>query len=349
MIRQDMIEQRVSPTRARALAEQLAQRANTSRPIQAHSQGLSKLAEALAARSAGKEADKAEQDQRRILSGIMAGDFTTDDRIQAMQTAGIEGLDPFTQMRLQTQMSREAGAKPIEVNGQLVDPSSGRVLGDYRDQNTGEWQNAGFNANGQPLQQHSLTGEMRVAGRTDQPAPQQGMAAPDYSAVPADVADAMREEQERASKENMQVDVQLRDIDNVISKVGDAINDSGAFSTGMTGAATSRVPNSPAYNLRAAIESIKANIGFDRLQLMRDMSPTGGALGQVAVQELNALQNSIASLDPNQSEEILDKNLEKVREHYLNWRNIILESSGVTSNDVPDVGSMPNEVNWSDL
>ena len=44
-----------------------------------------------------------------------------------------------------------------------------------------------------------------------------------------------------------------------------------------------------------------SSIGFDRLQAMRDASPTGGALGQVSERELSQLNASIANLRQSQS------------------------------------------------
>ncbi len=49
------------------------------------------------------------------------------------------------------------------------------------------------------------------------------------------------------------------------------------------------------------------------------MSPTGGALGAVAVQELIALQSTVASLDQAQSPTELRKSLEKIEGHYNKW------------------------------
>jgi len=83
------------------------------------------------------------------------------------------------------------------------------------------------------------------------------------------------------------------------------------------------VEGTPAYNLASEIETIKANLGFDRLQQMRDNSPTGGALGAIAVQELVALQSTVANLDPNQSEEQLRENLGRIRGHYDRWRSVV--------------------------
>jgi len=63
-----------------------------------------------------------------------------------------------------------------------------------------------------------------------------------------------------------------------------------------------------------AINTVKANIGFDRLQEMRNASPTGGALGQVAVQELEMLQAVLGSLDPTDAN--FASNLSKVKDLY---------------------------------
>lgn len=68
--------------------------------------------------------------------------------------------------------------------------------------------------------------------------------------------------------------------------------------------------------LDTLLTTIKANIGFDKLQNMRDESPTGGALGQVAIQELIALQSSIASLDPKQGPDSLKGNLQYILDTY---------------------------------
>ena len=90
----------------------------------------------------------------------------------------------------------------------------------------------------------------------------------------------------------------------------------GLGTTGFVGAGVKLVLGTPAYDLAQKVVTIKANIGFDRLQQMRLDSPTGGALGQVAVQELEALQNSIASLEQAQSYSQFDKSLQTVEAHY---------------------------------
>lgn len=95
------------------------------------------------------------------------------------------------------------------------------------------------------------------------------------------------------------------------------------MTTGVTGAAASHIPGSDANDLRATLGTIKANLGFAELQAMREASPTGGALGSVAVQELQALQSTVANLDPNQSEAQLRANLQKIKTHYANMREVL--------------------------
>ena len=106
-------------------------------------------------------------------------------------------------------------------------------------------------------------------------------------------------------------------------------------------------PASDARALAGKIETIKANLGFDRLQQMRDQSPTGGALGSVAVQELNALQSTVASLDQLQSPSQLRDALQKVDKHYANWQAVMegrnpREQSGQTARGT--VGNAPADI-----
>jgi hypothetical protein len=119
----------------------------------------------------------------------------------------------------------------------------------------------------------------------------------------------------------------LNNIDNVIGKANDALGSTSLWTTGLIGAMTDAVPGSAAYDLRTTLGTIRANLGFDRLQAMRDASPTGGALGQVAVQELEALQSALASLDQAQSPEALKRSLRAVITHYDNWRDAVIEAN----------------------
>lgn len=93
-----------------------------------------------------------------------------------------------------------------------------------------------------------------------------------------------------------------------------AIKNAGFWSTGIMGQMLKGYGGTSAMNLKTTLDTIKAQMGFDELQEMRDNSPTGGALGQVAVQEINFLQSVIASLDQEQSNEQLIENLKIIKE-----------------------------------
>jgi hypothetical protein len=99
---------------------------------------------------------------------------------------------------------------------------------------------------------------------------------------------------------------------NVKEKIDEAIANTSIVSAGPA-SATSGLGATPANTLKGALETIRSNIGFSELQKMRDESPTGGALGQVAVQELNYLQAALGSLDQSQKPEVLISNLKKIK------------------------------------
>jgi hypothetical protein len=84
----------------------------------------------------------------------------------------------------------------------------------------------------------------------------------------------------------------------------------------------SGIQGTDAANLAEKLKTITANIGFEQLQKMRDESPTGGALGQVAVQELEALQAVLGSVKQGQSPAQLRASLDKVATTYRNFEKV---------------------------
>jgi hypothetical protein len=78
------------------------------------------------------------------------------------------------------------------------------------------------------------------------------------------------------------------------------------------------VPGTPQYDLKTTLDTIKANVGFDQLQQMRDSSPTGGALGQVSEQENRLLQSVLGSLDQAQSLQQFVDNLQMLKQILAN-------------------------------
>ena len=124
----------------------------------------------------------------------------------------------------------------------------------------------------------------------------------------------------------------------VIGKVDEALAQTGTFTTGATGTALGLIPGTPAYDLDKTLDTIKANLGFSELQAMRDASPTGGALGQVAIQELAMLQATVASLDKGQSKANLRRGLQQIKQHFENWKRAVTEATPSALGDATPPG-----------
>lgn len=103
---------------------------------------------------------------------------------------------------------------------------------------------------------------------------------------------------------------QTKRIDGLVDT---AMGKIGILTTGF-GAALANLPTTDARSLREDLETIKANLGFNELNAMRQASPTGGALGNVTERELAFLQKTIASLDQYLDGPDLIDRLQQVRE-----------------------------------
>ena len=77
------------------------------------------------------------------------------------------------------------------------------------------------------------------------------------------------------------------------------------------------MPGTPAYEINQLVQSALSNVGLDTLQRMRENSPTGGALGQVPIQQQQRLEQVLGSLDVRQSPDILRDNLNRVSNLYM--------------------------------
>jgi hypothetical protein len=133
---------------------------------------------------------------------------------------------------------------------------------------------------------------------------------------------------------------------NVDKFIDEAVTQAGSLgSTGFTGAMTRAIPGTPAYNLARKIDPIIANLGFDELQSMRDNSPTGGALGSIAVQELSMLQSTLGSLDTAQSGEQLIQHLSRLKNIKTQFRELKHQAY---EQDVARFGAsaVPNPGTW---
>lgn len=101
---------------------------------------------------------------------------------------------------------------------------------------------------------------------------------------------------------------QFKNINNVASKV---INKVGFFASGAGKAMTPEFAQymTGAKDVQEMLKTIQADSAFGTLQEMRANSPTGGALGAVAVPELEMLQASKAALSQEQNPQQLRENI----------------------------------------
>lgn len=131
--------------------------------------------------------------------------------------------------------------------------------------------------------------------------------------------DAAKKLKDAEKQQALGLESNLQNARDVMSATQEAKNNVGWWSNGLVGQVLSGVGGTDAMRLKTKIDPIIANLGFDRLQQMRDQSKTGGALGSIAVKELDMLQSTVASLNQAQSEEDLNAALDKVYKHYGNW------------------------------
>lgn len=113
----------------------------------------------------------------------------------------------------------------------------------------------------------------------------------------------------------------LDTIDTILPKVNE-------WTTGYVGDKLSNLSGTDAADLQNNLNTIRANVGFDKLAEMRANSPTGGALGNVSDTENRLLASTMAAVEQSQSPQQLTQNLkllktriaqsnERIRDAYL--------------------------------
>lgn len=139
-------------------------------------------------------------------------------------------------------------------------------------------------------------------------------------AVPYQGGSVYREAKEEARKNLERKQLRDRYADVVIEEVDrvlEIMDGNEIWTAGMLGVPLSKLYGTPAHNARKLIDTIRSNVGFDRLQQMRESSPMGGALGPVSDFENRLLQSALGSLEQSQDPEQLKYNLMRVRDIYL--------------------------------
>lgn len=132
--------------------------------------------------------------------------------------------------------------------------------------------------------------------------------------IPGSEASVDREKEDRSlTVARSSYDHKYRIVDTKIDEAVRMLDEKGSWVAGF-GSVMAGVPESDARTFKGALDTIRANLGFEELQAMRDASPTGGALGQVTEREIAFLQSMSGALDQGQSPEDLKRILMEIQE-----------------------------------
>lgn len=134
------------------------------------------------------------------------------------------------------------------------------------------------------------------------------------SPAAGDAADKFNKELAANTQKQTVGDIVLDDIGRALDT---SKNASGMPSTGFFGGVLEGVPGTNAHNLQQTLQSIKANVSFDKLQAMRQASPTGGALGSVTEGEGKKLESVYGALEQSQSQPQFEYNLKRLANVYM--------------------------------
>ncbi len=144
-------------------------------------------------------------------------------------------------------------------------------------------------------------------------------------------AEADRDAAKAAKVSALQMHLNRADV--ILNTINEVLPQVGGLTSGMVAGMSKAIPGTPAFNVQKRIDTIKANIGIEQLQAMRDASKSGSSgFGQLAVKELDALQSSMGNLDVAQSKDQLVKSLTDVQQHYDRWKKAV---SGVDPDAKP--------------
>ena len=175
------------------------------------------------------------------------------------------------------------------------------------------------------------------------------------TAAPVPGSPAATEAALAADKSRMRNEAAVKTAEIVTGKIQEArdiLNQSSAFNpaTGFGAETASGIGGTNAANMKATTDTIVASIAFDKLQAMRESSPTGGALGNVSDTEMGLLSAAIASLSQTQSPEQFAKRLDDVERVYgevMKKFAAYPEAGGVAAGVSPPGNVTSSGVTWS--
>jgi hypothetical protein len=260
---------------------------------------------------------------------------------------------PADRQWAQNEITRLTAFKsPISIgNGVLVDPRDPtKVVADYSDRTKPpddyrkyqmEQRDPGYRAQKERERQHALEVAKAGGGITDdghkygppeagkvwKRTPEGKIAIDDRGApiaIPYQGSKAYQEAEEaKTSKltKEATAEVTRTILSDDIDRSLETIQNADIPVTGFMGWLAQGIPGTSAHILQQNLVGIKGNIGFGKLQEMREASPTGGALGSVTIGEHLLLQSVYGSLEQSQDKGQLIynlKRLKKIQEDIIN-------------------------------
>lgn len=255
-------------------------------------------------------AQRAEAERQAMIEAAVEEMRKYNPQVADMVAGGMDPQAGWTQIM---QAMQGGPAKPIEVNGQLVDPNTFDVLGDYRTPEAPDQPNL---PTGYIPDPNTPGGMMPAPGSPDDLKRQQAQLSQTAAQQRADAT-----------------------TDNTLSAIERATQLVGPMTAGnvMGNAGIVPIIGQGAADLGAELDTIAANLGFEALQAMRDASPTGGALGQVTERELALLQATVSSLKQTQDPMRLQASLLRIAEHLENLRQLRQQAGQQPGGLSPDI------------
>lgn len=105
-------------------------------------------------------------------------------------------------------------------------------------------------------------------------------------------------------------------LESTNKKIDEMLPKINSTTAGAAGTVLGFMPGTDAKDLKSNIRTLQARSAVDKLQEVRQASPTGGAFGNVSDKDMDLLQTIVANLENSQSPEQLAKNLNEFKTEY---------------------------------
>jgi hypothetical protein len=142
--------------------------------------------------------------------------------------------------------------------------------------------------------------------------------------VDAEAKEVQRAAADRSVNKAVEALIIGDEVDRVLKEIFDSEDNAVFTATGPLAAVTQHIPYGPAYRVKQFAETIRSNVGFAKLQQMRDSSPTGAALGPVSDFENKLLQATAGNLEQAQNQEDVVYNMLRIQKlfKYISFNKV---------------------------